>query len=530
VRKEGQDFLSSWIMKNFLMLTFSLVSVAFLMPHRGIGQQKWQWSSAIKDGRYERNMTAFSDQKNRVFIASELSKKDKSFRIVELELQSMHERVTRDFNFPDIENQRPIFDEVLFFSGRILACATTYSKDEELVRTWAFWCSTDSGITSGPILLGEHPSGRRTDEKMFGYVLNTDSTALLVYPRENFAIKNSRKPSYRLVDQNLETIWEKNLDFPAPVDLLVNKEYRVDKNGQLYMLSGVAKQVKARKETQALRSEGFSVAIYNPEENKIKEFEVDLEEKWVHSADYAISRDGDLIIAGFFSNDRYFSISGTYFFKIDGTTKQITAKSLNPFSEDFLKQFSKNRNEKFETELEDIYFDNLFLTQDGGVLLTGESYNYTLQYRTDITTGRQQVMYYYYFNDIVSVRLDKEGKESWSARTPKFQETVNDEGSRSSYAATLSNDVLYLVFNDDPVNAERWTSDSAASLKVFNGNRRDVVAAAAILDNGKQSRNNPQGTNMGMSLLNPRFNLRVGNSLIVMARTRKEMRFARIQF
>lgn len=333
-----------------------------------------------------------------------------------------------------------------------------------------------------------------------------------------------------MVDENLETIWEKNLDFPAPVDLLVNKEYRVDKNGQLYMLSGVAKQIKARKETQPLRSEGFSVAIYNPDENKIKEFEVDLDEKWVHSADYAISDDGNLIIAGFFSNDRYFSIAGTYFFKIDGKTKQIAAKSLNPFTEEYLKQFSKNRNDKFETELEDVYFDNLFLTKDGGVILTGENYNYSLQYRTDITTGRQQVMYYYYYNDVVSVRLDNEGKEMWAARTPKFQETVNDDGTRSSYAAAISNDALYLVFNDNPVNSERWTEDNTASLKVFNNNRRDIVSSATILRDGQQTRNNPQGNNEGSTLLNPKFNLRVGNSLIVMARTRKEVRFARIQF
>ena len=296
------------------------------------------------------------------------------------------------------------------------------------------------------------------------------------------------------------------------------------------MLSGVAKQIKARKETQALRSEGFSVAIYNPDENKIKEFEVGLDEKWVHSADYAISDDGNLIIAGFFSNDRYFSITGTYFFKIDGNTKQIAAKSLNPFTEDYLKLFSKNRNDKFETELEDVYFDNLFLTKDDGVILTGENYNYSLQYRTDITTGRQQVMYYYYYNDVVSVRLDNEGKEMWAARTPKFQETVNDDGTRSSYAAAISNDALYLVFNDNPVNSERWTEDNTASLKVFNNNRRDIVSSATILRDGQQTRNNPQGNNEGSTLLNPKFNLRVGNSLIVMARTRKEVRFARIQF
>jgi hypothetical protein len=517
-------------MNRKLLHTPALILLVCLLTFGGHSQQKWQWSSALKEGRYERNMTAFSDQKSRVFVATELSKKDKSFRIVELELQTMHERGARDFNFPDIEGQRPIFDEVLFFGQRILACATTYSKEEELVRSWAFWCSVDSGITGGPILLSEHPSGRRTDDKMFGYVLNSDSTALLIHPRENFAIKNSRKPSYRLVDENLETIWEKNLDFPAPVDLLVNKEYRVDKNGQLYMLSGVAKQIKARKETQALRSEGFSVAIYNPDENKIKEFEVDLDEKWVHSADYAISDDGNLIIAGFFSNDRYFSITGTYFFKIDGNTKQIAAKSLNPFTEDYLKLFSKNRNDKFETELEDVYFDNLFLTKDDGVILTGENYNYSLQYRTDITTGRQQVMYYYYYNDVVSVRLDNEGKEMWAARTPKFQETVNDDGTRSSYAAAISNDALYLVFNDNPVNSERWTEDNTASLKVFNNNRRDIVSSATILRDGQQTRNNPQGNNEGSTLLNPKFNLRVGNSLIVMARTRKEVRFARIQF
>ena len=193
-------------MNRKLLHTPALILLACLLTFSGHSQQKWQWSSALKEGRYERNMTAFSDQKSRVFVATELSKKDKSFRIVELELQTMHERGARDFNFPDIEGQRPIFDEVLFFGQRILACATTYSKEEELVRSWAFWCSVDSGITGGPILLSEHPSGRRTDDKMFGYVLNSDSTALLIHPRENFAIKNSRKPSYRLVDEMLVNI------------------------------------------------------------------------------------------------------------------------------------------------------------------------------------------------------------------------------------------------------------------------------------------------------------------------------------
>lgn len=474
-------------------------------------------------------MSVLTDHKKSLFITTELNKKGKAFRIVEVSINDMKIKEEREFDFPQVDGQKPIFDRVLFFGGRILACATTFSKEEELVRSWAFWCSVDSGITAGPILLSEHPSSRRADDNMFGYVLNTDSTMLLVYPKENHAVKNTRRPSFRLLDSHLETIWEKNIDFPATADMLVSKEFSVDQNGQLFLLSGYTKQLKGRKETLPLQTKGFSIATYNPDENKIKEFEVELDGKWLHSTEYVLSDSGDFIIAGFFSNDRYFSIAGTYYFKIDGNTKQIVAKSLNPFSNEFLSEFSKNRNGESPTELEDVYLDNLFLTPNGETVLTAENYLFSLQYRTDITTGRQQVMYYYYYNDIVSVRLDREGKEKWVRRTPKFQETVNDNGENSSYATIVSDNNLYFIFNDDQANSERWTADNSASLKVYSGNRRNVVASATILTDGIQSRNNPQGTEEGIQL-NPKVSVRVGNYLFVMAQSRKEKRFARIQF
>jgi len=336
--------------------------------------------------------------------------------------------------------------------------------------------------------IGEIDTRRNIRKGNFDFHISEDSTKLLVYNQLPFKRGEPERFAYRVYNQNFELLWKKNVTLPYRDDRFRVQEYRVDNDGNVYLLGVAFEDVKLfdRRNTP---NYSYSILAYTNDGADKKEYRVDLGDKFITDLTFRIAKNGDLICSGFYSDRGTISIKGTYFFKIDSKTEELYNKNVKKFDFDFLTEdmregqkqraaaAERNGKENRQAELYRYVLDDLVLRSDGGAVLLAEQY-WVQERRTSGINGQMDVEYIYNYNDIIVVNINPDGTIAWSARIPKRQRTRNDGGPFSSYASYVGRDGLYFVYNDNPKNFND-TRKNPRSEYAFNG-KKSVIALAKV--------------------------------------------------
>ena len=199
----------------------------------------------------------------------------------------------------------------------------------------------------------------------------------------------------------------------------------------------------------------------------------------------------NLVCAGFYSALGTYSIRGTYFLTVDIASKQIKTKSFKEFDIDFITQNmterqakkAKRREEKGDDqELYEYDLDKLLIGKDGSAMLIGEQYY--MKVVTNYNGRTTTYTYHYYYNDIITVKIDPSGQIQWAQKVAKHQHTVNDDGFFSSYALAVVSGKICFIFNDNPDNLDY---DGVGKIKNTN-TRKSVVVIVSLDKDGKQTK------------------------------------------
>lgn len=440
-------------------------------------------------------------------------------------------RVSENVIFlPDIPGYVVSLDNIFFLGERLLMVLTAFDAKAGIVRSYAAWLGRDGKPQDRPELLAE-ATARRRGVAPFGYVLSRDGQRMLIYPGNPAERRVSERYAYRVVDANLQTVWQKDLELPVETELLEIGSYRIDSRGRMFVMTGVGQPEKSLRGAERQRSDReYTVIAFDPEANTIKEFDVAVDGKWVIASSFDVDENDNVVIGGFYSNDRYFSIAGTFFLRIDGATRKIEATGMKAFERELLNQFARRSNDR-EQELQDFYFDHFIVRPDGGAVFVAEQYYIRQQWRTDFTTGRQEIIYYYYYNDLLVVDVLPDGNINWARRVPKEQVSINDRGAFSSYALARSGSDLFVLFNDDPSNVELLEQNPKAVPRAMNSLKRSSATLVRIGSDGSQMRKNLFRSRDSDVLLRPKIWYSPGEGeLFLYARQRKNYRFGHLQF
>lgn len=487
------------------------------------------WSESQRAGRRERDIKFIgTDSTNFYLLINKPGKGDG--QVLEVyNRQTMKRTEERLLQLPDVPNHTMYFDEVMVFSGALLGVALGYDNGADVVRAFAFRI-LPAGSPGTPIFLGETPARKRKGSP-FDYRVSRNDSCLLIHPEHSIERRLNERYSFRVLDANLEVLWQKDLELPYESELLEINQYRIDNRGHLYMMSGVTTPEKGRRAERGKSETSYAVLSYDPYENSVKEFEVALDGKWVIATSFDLTDHNDLVIGGFYSNDRYFSIAGTFFFRINGEKKKIAASGMQAFSSDFLERFMKARKVERGKELENYYFDHFVVRDDGGATFIAEQYYMRQDFRTDITTGRQEIIYYYHYNDLIVVDVSSEGVINWTIRVPKRQMSINDNGTYSSYALSSKGDNLYLVFNDEASNSEALNANPESTPRMMNSARQSSATLVHIDGSGTVSRSNLFKSKTKDTILRPKVHLGMDDGVLYLyGRLRRSYRLARLRF
>jgi hypothetical protein len=253
--------------------------------------------------------------------------------------------------------------------------------------------------------------------------------------------------------------------------------------------------------------------VINPENDQIVEIPLEIKNKFIQETTFNINSDNNIVCVGFYSNELPNNIHGTFHTIIDGKNRSQIQMALQPFGREILNQFVNEKRIRKGQGIQGFNLNHFILNNDGSSTVVAEHSEIVRVCNTDPRTGMSRCDFYYYYNDIIVIKIKKDGQFDWYSRIPKRQVTVNDRGYYSGYSLMIYKDKLKIIFNDDPRNLE---SNYKGDLKYMNVPKKSVPVLASIDNSGNIEFSKLYETKKNDFILRPTFKKTISEDEIIL--------------
>jgi hypothetical protein len=375
----------------------------------------------------------------------------------------------------------------------------------------------------------------------FGIYTSPDRSKVLValYQPEEKDKEAKEKFELQVYDNDLQQLWAQQVALPYEDDLYGFESLRLDNDGSVLMLGTVSAE---KREGKALKREGkpsyeYHLLTFKKDSPVPEDHTIVVADKFLQDLQLGLGQDGDIICAGFFGNKGSFSTRGTFFLRLDRSTKQIVHESYKEFSDDFITEYMTEKEAKKATkkadkkkedlELYSFYMHDLILRDDGGAVLVAEHFRTYTVCTTD-SKGNRSCSTHYIYNDVIVVNVDPEGNIEWASKVPKRQHTVNSQ-LYSGCAVEVKGDKIYVLFNDSGENLFLKPGDK---IKEFELTGKDaLVVLATVNSDGTTEREALFSPERRDVILRPKDCVELSNEkMFIYASRKKDYRFGLIEF
>jgi len=369
----------------------------------------------------------------------------------------------------------------------------------------------------------------------FSFESSRDSSKILVYYNRPYKKKEKEKFGFHVFDQEFNEIYSKKITLPYSDQLYDLQNFAVDNEGNMHIIGKIFKE-KRRNSRRGKPNYNYEVLSYYDNGETKEKNPIKVPGKYLNDMRVAIDKAGNIACGGFYSSSASFNVDGTYWLKIDPKTKEILSKNFKEFDIDFITQNMKKRKEKKakkkeakgkEVELFSYDLDRIIFDNNGGAVLVGEQYFITTSTSTD-SNGRTRTTYRYHYNDIIVVKILRDGSIEWAEKIPKVQMSVNDGGFYSSYHLSVVKDKLYFVFNDNPKNL---TNEGDGKLKNYVLNKESLVVLVTMNQKGEQVKEALFDAREAEVYIRPKVGEQTGYAeTILFGQKRKKQKLAKVKF
>jgi hypothetical protein len=394
---------------------------------------------------------------------------------------------------------------VQFFAvqDRLFVFASDYEKREKTLNVFGAEVNKNSGeLAADWIMITSFQKEEKKDDINFKIALNADSSKMVVIS----TIEGKEKNEYTVqeFDKTLKATSKPvtvSNEFDPKTFQLEDVLYTINKKiilvGRIYEY-----QEGKKKKDKFLDFANYNIRLYDEKGKQQKEINTNVNGKWLNSTKLVQEKNRDLVLAAFYSNQRKGkSIDGMLVQRINPVSGEVISTSEKQINSSLLtgdpdegdddsdeKETKAERKErerldkmKDEGEAFSKYmkFQNIYYTNDNGLVIVAEKYHqyfYTTQTYTPgtgTTGGTYTTTTYsvYECGDLLMCKIDNVGNIGWMRVLPKAQREVIAVGSGSGFGgysgyfdisnrpfyagfgALQNNNVIHILFNDDPRNA-----------------------------------------------------------------------------
>jgi hypothetical protein len=464
--------------------------------------------------------------------------------------------------FEEADGKERVFTDVIYFNDKIFLITTKNIKKKSTTVYYQEINLDDFELGSEIKILSETDlTGKKKPKTRFIFggigmsnlmaelgdysnndlITSPDDKKLLTYNKSFDDRDGPDVISVKIQNENFETDWENDsISLPYNSLLFDIKKVRINNKSDI-ILSGIEYNEKRKsKKDKAPNYKYHIIGIFN-KGKEIKDYEIKLSNKFVSDLQFKFEGENTLVVAGFYSETDASNIKGAFFMKINLDTKEVINETLKPFGFDFIvsglsereQEKQKKKEEKGkEIELMDFDLDDIILHDNGTYSLIAEQFDIqtyqTYQAGTNGSPGTWTTHYKYYYNDIIVVNISKEGEINWMSKINKFQVSTDDGGYYSSYAYSVVNDNIYLVYNDHPDNLEQTLE---SKFKSYRRGKETVQMIIEINPEGQVTKEVLFNTEKGEVVLRPKSCISSEKGdLMLFANRKNEYQFDLIQF
>ncbi len=505
-----------------------------------------KWGSESRFQKRIRISGMLSDESENFYVVKQSTRRGSTLFIIErYSGQTVSSEQTAEFELPFIQNQQSVFEDILLLGGRLWLFCSIYHSETRTQQVYGLAISAGLSYEGDPVEIARIPAPSSRKMPGFQLVESDDQRLLLVVHSAPFERYNDEKFSYRVYDSGMNLRWAKELEFPYKDKYFKISNYLLDRHGNIFMLSSIAtERRKGQEGRNSVPNNLYVLLAYYPFENKLKEFEVNLGDKWVSALTFEMAPNGDLVVGGFYSHSQQYSIAGTFYMRIDPQTREVKSKNLKAFEPNFMREFLPERKVKKGLELSDFYFDHFVVREDGSALFVAEQYYMVVVYSYSDPFGYgpygypwsyspyysspANYNYQYYYNDLIVVSVNSEGAIEWTKKIPKRQMSTNDGGYYSSYALGHYEGNVYILFNDHSRNTPEQRQ---AGARISSMNKPSkAVATLVSLDRQGGLTYRPLFSSRDIGLiLRPKLNYQPSASkLVIFSQRGKRYKFGQL--
>ena len=410
--------------------------------------------------------------------------------------------------------------------------------------------------TSDPKITASYNYRSRSEDGFYDYHVSRDSSKMMIYYNNPFqGSKTGEKFGISILDNQMNVVWAKQMELPFKDRLYEVERYKVDNNGKAYLLGIVYKgQVRAKR--QGRPNYEYHLLAYD-EGDEYEEYLLNLKDKFITDMQFEITRNGQIICAGFYSEFGTNSVRGTFYLVIDSKTKEVKKEYYQEFDPKFLDDFMSERRAEKGRELSRYNLNQLEIRRDGGVVLIAEQF-FVKQFRDLNSYNNPYGNPYYYnpryfsywrypysryynpfydpevevqynYNDIMVINIRPDGTIQWAKKIPKRQRSKNDGGRNSSYAMSVAKGKMFFVFNDNPKNLHKKSSD----LKIhnFTKGKESVVVLVTVNGRGEVTKEPLFQVKDTKTITRPNVCEQIaGDQMIIYSEKNRKATFARLTF
>jgi len=415
------------------------------------------WGEELRFKKGEGFVEYLGKDKNSYFLVKSIKKGNTiaSFN------KNLSQKNEVEIDMKNADKKQMIYEGSYLINQSIFVFSSLPNKKTKVNSLYCRAINKDNLEAEKLIKIEEFPFEKKRSKGNFGVEVSADESTFLVLLNKPYQKNAAEKFGFTVLDNNLEEMWKKEIELPYTEQFFTLKDYQLNNDGDVYLLG------KEYKENKKDRIKGkpnykYHILAYLDKGRKVKDYEINLEDKFITNITYKIAKNGDLICSGFYSENDDYSVKGAFFMTIDFETRRIKNNSLKEFDEKFITQGwtdkaiakAKKKEVKKGKAIEMYKYDlgDFILKEDGGAMLIAEQYYMTVTtYTTTDSNGNRHThyVYHYHYNDIIVINISPKGKIIWATKVEKYQHSTNDHGYYSSYVLKMDKDKLHLIYNEN---------------------------------------------------------------------------------
>lgn len=496
-------------MRNSLLVALLLLIASFSQAQ----QYQVQWGDVMKMKKGTTDMDIVTADNTGVYFA-EGSLRMKSYFVIGASYGTAYKLIKFDRNFEEVyekEYKKELkgleFHSFQPLGNDLYLFATDYVKKERAFKVFAAKVDKNSGDLAGDLQeIGSYTlENKRDDYELKVQTALNGQYFLLV---SDISASDRNNLDVVLLDKNLKIKQQASIDLQYPKNTYNLEDVKLTTNNKIVILGKAFDEVPVgkRKRTK-LVFKNYTMSVYSAKGKKERDVAVETADKYTIGGQLMELKNGDLLLAGFYSNSsKKEDLNGFFLSKLNTEAGVLDMVSFKPFDasmlganytedaadEDDETRDNKKSSKKAKDDDEDNEFPNTYIIKsidfnpaDNSYLITAEISKYTYysyttsEYNAATKTWRTTTYHVHRFEnkDILVINTDDQGKIKWINDIPKNQleeirtsNTGYGGGIRfytdysgffakgggmpyySSYASLIHNNKMILIFNDHSKN------------------------------------------------------------------------------